>query len=346
MSEKPLDLSSAPHELAALVAVQPGAVVSRALVNKPAGTVTLFAFDAGEGLSEHTAPYDALVPVMAWLMSRTRFGSNVRAVGENPEAADTAGVNVCRTRYIALIIGGGLMGLAGAFLSLAQLGTFTFGLVAGRGWIAITLVIFGNWQPFKVMMGALLFGAVQALQLRLQAEGVTLVPYEVLLALPYLITIAALAFAGCAAEAVSARVTASTRLDRDIASMIVASSPISSWRTFKSKKMNIAVDSRMVREQADRSDHACGVRINGQARCTSRIDVAHTISAFTACSARNAGMPNSYGTNTSTYCKVISPMISPAGASIRHGSRPTTPAGTMTNGIHWNTLTKPRCQSQ
>lgn len=64
MSERPLDLSSAPHELAALVAVQPGAVVSRALVNKPAGTVTLFAFDAGEGLSEHTAPYDALVHVI------------------------------------------------------------------------------------------------------------------------------------------------------------------------------------------------------------------------------------------------------------------------------------------
>lgn len=142
----------------------------------------------------------ALAPVMGWLLYRTRFGLNVRAVGENPEAADTAGVNVYRVRYVALMLGGGLMGLAGAFLSLAQLGAFTFGIIAGRGWIAIALVIFGNWQPLKVMLGALLFGAVQALQLRLQAEGVTLVPYEVLLALPYLITIAALAFAGRAAS--------------------------------------------------------------------------------------------------------------------------------------------------
>jgi simple sugar transport system permease protein len=153
----------------------------------------------------------ALVPVAWWLLYRTQFGLRVRAVGENPEAADTAGINVFRVRYIALMIGGALMGMAGAFLSLAQLGAFTFGIVAGRGWIAIALVIFGNWQPIKVFLGALLFGLLQATQLRLQAEGITLVPYEVLLALPYLITIAALAFAGRATTAPAALLKAYRR---------------------------------------------------------------------------------------------------------------------------------------
>ena len=87
------------------------------------------------------------------------------------------------------------MALGGAFITLAQLGTFTFGIIAGRGWVAIALVIFGNWHPFKVLGGAILFGGLSALQLRLQAEGVD-IPYQALLALPYLITILALAIAG------------------------------------------------------------------------------------------------------------------------------------------------------
>jgi len=135
------------------------------------------------------------VPLTWWVLYRTTFGLNLRAVGENPEAADTAGVNVFRVRYAALMIGGALMATGGAFLSLAQLGTFTFGIVAGRGWIAIALVIFGSWHPLKVFGGALLFGALSALQLRLQAEGVA-IPYQALLALPYLVTILALAVAG------------------------------------------------------------------------------------------------------------------------------------------------------
>lgn len=136
-----------------------------------------------------------LVPVLGWLLQHTAFGLRLRAVGENPEAADIAGLNVYAVRYQALLAGGALMGLAGAFLSLAQLGAFTHGLVNGRGWVAIAIVIFGNWQPRKVFYGALLFGFVQALQLRLQAQGVPL-PYEALLALPYLITILVLAVAG------------------------------------------------------------------------------------------------------------------------------------------------------
>jgi len=138
-----------------------------------------------------------VVPLAWWLLYRTSFGLNIRAAGENPEAVDAAGVNVFRTRYIALIIGGGLMAAGGAFLSLAQLGAFTHGIVSGRGWVAIAIVIFGNWDPLKVMGGALIFGGTFALQLRLQAMGLQLpIPYETFLALPYLVTIVALVIAG------------------------------------------------------------------------------------------------------------------------------------------------------
>jgi general nucleoside transport system permease protein len=148
-------------------------------------------------LSQYWLTYLALllVPLLGWLLKHTRFGLRVRSVGMNPEAADVAGVDVYRVRYQALILGGALIGLAGAFLSLAQLGAFTHGVVNGRGWVAIAIVIFGNWQPSKVFLGAMLFGFVQALQLRLQAQGVPL-PYEALLALPYIVTLIVLAVAG------------------------------------------------------------------------------------------------------------------------------------------------------
>ncbi len=137
----------------------------------------------------------ALVPVAWYVLYRTNVGLQIRAVGENPTAADVAGVNVFRIRYLALAIAGGLMGAAGSFLSLAQLGAFTFGIIAGRGWVCIALIIFGNWHPVKVLWGALLFGGVFALQLRLQITGLEL-PYETFLAMPYLVTIVALAIAG------------------------------------------------------------------------------------------------------------------------------------------------------
>ena len=137
----------------------------------------------------------ALVPVVWLMMYRSNVGLQIRAVGENPEAADAAGVNVFRIRLLALSIAGGLMAAGGAFLSLAQLGSFTYGIIAGRGWVCIALVIFGNWHPVKVLWGALLFGGVFALQLRLQVTGLDL-PYETFLALPYLVTILALAVAG------------------------------------------------------------------------------------------------------------------------------------------------------
>lgn len=136
-----------------------------------------------------------LIPLAWWFLYRTSFGLQLRSVGENPEAADAAGVNVFLTRYLALTIGGALMGIGGAFLSLAQLGAFSPGIIAGRGWVCIALVIFAKWDPVRAMWGALLFGGVFALQLRLQTMGMDL-PFEVFLALPYLVTIAALAIAG------------------------------------------------------------------------------------------------------------------------------------------------------
>ncbi len=144
-----------------------------------------------------------LVPVFWWLVYRTNFGLQIRAAGENPEAADAAGVNVFRTRYFALGLAGGLMAMGGAFLSTAQAGTFTFQIVNGRGWVCIALIIFANWQPIRVLWGALLFGGVSALQLRLQATGLEL-PYELFLALPYLVTILALTLAGRNVSAPSA----------------------------------------------------------------------------------------------------------------------------------------------
>jgi len=151
----------------------------------------------GEILSQYALTYIAiiLIPIVWWVVYRTNFGLDMRAVGENPEAADAAGVNVYLTRYIALAIGGGLMAVGGAFLTLAQLGSFTFGIIAGRGWVCIALIIFANWQPIRVLWGALLFGGVSALELRLQTTGIKL-PYEAFLALPYVVTIIALALAG------------------------------------------------------------------------------------------------------------------------------------------------------
>jgi len=145
----------------------------------------------------------ALIPIVGYIIYRTNFGLEIRAVGENPEATDAAGLNVVRLRTLALAIGGALMAVGGAFLSIAQLGSFTFGIVAGRGWVCIALIIFANWEPIKVLWGALLFGGVSALQLRLQGLGLDL-PYEAFLALPYIVTIIALTLGGRNAQAPAA----------------------------------------------------------------------------------------------------------------------------------------------
>lgn len=132
-----------------------------------------------------------LVPIFAFLLYRTNFGLSLRFVGENPEAADALGINVYRTRYIALMIGGALMGLAGSFFTLAYFNMFLYGIVGGRGWVSIALTIFANWDPKRVLLGALLFGGIDALQLRLQAIGFN-IPYQFFLMMPYVLTIVVL----------------------------------------------------------------------------------------------------------------------------------------------------------
>ncbi len=134
------------------------------------------------------------VPVTAFVLYRTAWGLDLRTVGENPRAADAAGISVWGVRTQALMIGGGMMGLAGAYLTMAQFNSFTFGVISGRGWVSIALVVFGLWNPWRCAGGALLFAALEALQLRLQATNILHLPYQVFLMLPFVFTIVAMAF--------------------------------------------------------------------------------------------------------------------------------------------------------
>jgi simple sugar transport system permease protein len=126
------------------------------------------------------------------LMYRTHAGLAVRAIGDAPDAAETAGVRVNRVRATAVLFGGALGGLAGGTLVLAQAGTFVENMSAGRGFIAIAIVVLGRWNPLGVALASLVFGAASALQFLLQAIGLN-APYQLFLALPYVLTLAALA---------------------------------------------------------------------------------------------------------------------------------------------------------
>lgn len=137
----------------------------------------------------------ALVPALWWWVTCTHAALAVRAVGEEPEAARVAGIDPRRVQWMATLFGGALGGLSGATLVLAQAGTFAEGMSAGRGFIAIAIVVLGRWNPLGVAMAALLFGAASALQFYFQAKGWAL-PYQVFLALPYVLTLAALAGGG------------------------------------------------------------------------------------------------------------------------------------------------------
>jgi ABC-type uncharacterized transport system permease subunit len=140
--------------------------------------------------SQHVLTYIGLafVPVIWFFLYRTKYGLELRVMGENPRAVDMRGANVALRQYLAVIFGSMMAGLGGAFLTLASAGLFVPQISGGRGWIAIALVIFGNWNPNTILLGALFFGLIDSLQLQLQAVGVNL-PYQLLLTLPYLLTI-------------------------------------------------------------------------------------------------------------------------------------------------------------
>jgi simple sugar transport system permease protein len=133
-----------------------------------------------------------LAPALWLFLFRTPWGLELRACGESPDAARAAGVRVRRVRFAAVLFGGALAGLAGAHLALAHVGTFAENMSAGRGFIAIAVVALGRWNPLLVLVAAIFFGAAAALQYLLQAVGLDL-PYQFLLALPYVVTLIALA---------------------------------------------------------------------------------------------------------------------------------------------------------
>ena len=148
----------------------------------------------GPGLfTQYSLTYFAwlLIPVMSILLYKTKMGLKIRTVGENPVVADTVGVNVTVTRTLCLVVGGALMGVGGAFLTLAHQNMFLIDVIGGRGWVSIAMVIFGNWDPLKGAIGALIFGFLDGLQLRLQGLGFD-ISFHVFLMIPYLLTIVAL----------------------------------------------------------------------------------------------------------------------------------------------------------
>jgi simple sugar transport system permease protein len=138
----------------------------------------------------------ASVPLVAWLVYRTRFGLRLRAVGESPGAVDTAGVSVSATRYQALVVSGVLCGVSGAYLSIAQHASFIRDMSAGKGYLALAALIFGQWRPAPTLGACLLFAFADAVQLRLQGTPlpiVGVVPVQLIQAVPYVLTVCLLA---------------------------------------------------------------------------------------------------------------------------------------------------------
>ncbi|MEE8110016.1 MAG: ABC transporter permease, partial [bacterium] len=133
----------------------------------------------------------ALVPILWFVLFRTTVGLQVRSAGEHPLAAEIAGINIVNLRHMSVLLAGLMAGLGGAYLSLGPLNLFSDNMIAGRGFIALAVVIFGRLNPFGALGASLLFGAAEALQLKLQAMGLD-VPYQILLMLPYVATVVAL----------------------------------------------------------------------------------------------------------------------------------------------------------
>ncbi len=141
-----------------------------------------------------------MVVIVWWMMSRTPLGVAIRAVGDNPEAVNAQGLSVYGLRIGAVVAGSCLMALGGAFLTMSAFDAFFFGMVNGRGWISIALVIFASWKPGKALLGALLFGMFDALQVRLQTEAGAIIPSQVFLMAPYILSIIALVIVARRAE--------------------------------------------------------------------------------------------------------------------------------------------------
>lgn len=141
-----------------------------------------------------------LVPLIAYLLYRTPLGLALRTVGDNPVAVEVQGISVTLLRIAAVAAGSALMAVGGAFLTMSAFNAFFFEMVNGRGWICIALVVFASWRPGKALLGALLFGAFDAFQVRLQQMMGGAVPYQLFLMLPYLLSIAALILVARRAE--------------------------------------------------------------------------------------------------------------------------------------------------
>jgi general nucleoside transport system permease protein len=132
-----------------------------------------------------------IVPLISWFLYKTPQGLTLRVIGENPRAVDTKGINIYRYQLLAILFGCMMASIGGAFLTLGSSGMFVPGISSGRGWIAIALVIFGDWKPSKILLGSLIFAFLDSLQLHIQGIGVQF-PYQIMLAVPYVMTILAL----------------------------------------------------------------------------------------------------------------------------------------------------------
>ncbi|MDP7331742.1 MAG: ABC transporter permease [SAR324 cluster bacterium] len=139
--------------------------------------------------SQYALSYIAILMMVliTFYLYRTKSGLILRTLGENPRAVDMKGINVTLYRFCAVLFGGMMAGLAGAFITLASVGIFVADITSGRGWLAIAIVIFGDWKPTKILWASLFFGFIDALQMQLQALGVQL-PFQLFLAMPYILT--------------------------------------------------------------------------------------------------------------------------------------------------------------
>ncbi len=130
-----------------------------------------------------------LVPLASFVLYRTSLGLSIRSVGENPEAGDVAGIRVVRLRFLTILFAGVMCGVGGAFYSIGYLGMFTTTIIGGRGWIAFAICFLGNWKPYGVLAGTLVFGLAEAVAISMQSGGESMFPNELFIALPYILTI-------------------------------------------------------------------------------------------------------------------------------------------------------------